>query len=106
MVSIGGLFVALFFTGIIGAIAWWQWTSYATLDQRIESMDASLLDSAGTRIEKVLDAPQGSVVVPFVPATMVQTQPYGQVSQQEVVGSAADGTQQIQSDQIQLDELG
>ena len=61
MVSIGGLFVALFLTGIIGAIAWWQWNSYVTLDQRIETMDASLLDSAGTRIEKVLDAPQGSV---------------------------------------------
>ena len=95
MVSIGGLFVALFFTGIIGAIAWWQWTSYATLDQRIESMDASLLDSAGTRIEKVLDAPQGSVVVPFVPATMVQTQPYGHGSQQEV-GGGTDGAQQYQ----------
>lgn len=96
VVSIGGLFVALFFTGIIGVIAWWQWNSYVTLDQRIEAMDVSLLDSAGTRIEKVLDAPQGSVVVPFVPATMVQTQPYGHVSQQEVVGSATDGTQQNQ----------
>ena len=96
MVSIGGLFVALFFTGIIGAIAWWQWNSYVTLDQRIETMDASLLDSAGTRIEKVLDAPQGSVIVPFVPATMVHTAPYGHVSHQEVVGSATDGAQQNQ----------
>ena len=96
MVSIGGLFVALFFTGIIGAIAWWQWNSYVTLDQRVEAMDASLLDSAGTRIEKVLDAPQGSVIVPFVPATMVQSEPYGQVSHQEVVGSATDGAQQNQ----------
>ena len=96
MVSIGGLFVALFFTGIIGAIAWWQWNSYVTLDQRIETMDASLLNSAGTRIENVLDAPQGSVIVPFVPATMVQSEPYGQVSHQEVVGSATDGTQQNQ----------
>ena len=95
MVSIGGLFVALFFTGIIGAIAWWQWNSYVMLDQRIESMDVSLLDSAGTRIEKVLDAPQGSVVVPFVPATMVQTQPYGHGSQQEV-GGGTDGAQQYQ----------
>lgn len=95
MVSIGGLFVALFFTGIIGAIAWWQWNSYVTLDQRIESMDVSLLDSAGTRIEKVLDAPQGSVVVPFVPATMVQTQPYGHGSKQEV-GGGTDGAQQYQ----------
>ena len=96
MVSIGGLFVALFFTGIIGAIAWWQWNSYVTLDQRIETMDATLLDSAGTRIEKVLDAPQGSVIVPFVPATMVQSEPYGQVSHQEVVGCATDGAQQNQ----------
>ena len=95
MVSIGGLFVALFFTGIIGAIAWWQWNSYVMLDQRIESMDVSLLDSAGTRIEKVLDAPQGSVVVPFVPATMVQTQPYGHGSQQEV-GGGTDSAQQYQ----------
>ena len=95
VVSIGGLFVALFFTGIIGAIAWWQWNSYVTLDQRIEAMDVSLLDSTGTRIEKVLDAPQGSVVVPFVPATMVQSQPYGHGSQQEV-GGGTDGAQQYQ----------
>ena len=95
VVSIGGLFVALFFTGRIGAIAWWQWNSYVTLDQRIEAMDVAFLDSAGTRIEKVLDAPQGSVVVPFVPASMVQTQPYGHGSQQEV-GGGTDGAQQYQ----------
>ncbi len=101
MVSIGGLFVALFFTGIIGAIAWWQWNSYATLDRRIEARDVTLLDSAGTRIENVLDAPPGSVIVPFVPATVVQTQPIGQVSNQEVgpipqVSGTTDSSQQNQ----------
>ena len=105
MVSIVGILVGLFFTGIIGAIAWWQWHSYATLDRRIEARDATLIDSVGTRIEKVLDAPQGSVIVPFVTATVVQTQPLVNLHQ-EVIGSATDGTQQIQSDQIQLDELG
>ena len=64
----------IFFTGLICANGWWQWKSYATLDQRIESMDSSLLDSAGTRIEKVLDAPAGSVVVPYIAATMVPIQ--------------------------------
>ncbi|SVD75236.1 uncharacterized protein METZ01_LOCUS428090, partial [marine metagenome] len=29
-------------------------------------MDSTLIESAGTRIEKVLDAPPGSVVVPYV----------------------------------------
>jgi hypothetical protein len=101
MVSIGGVFIALFFTGIIGVIAWWQWNSYATLDRRIESRDVTLLDSAGTRIEKVLDAPPGSVIVPFVPATVVPTQPIGQISNQEVgpipqVGGATEGAQQNQ----------
>ncbi len=90
MVSIGGLFVAVFFTGLIGVIAWWQWNSYATLDSRIEACDETLLDDAGTRIEKVLDAPQGSVIVPYVPATVVQN------SQQEIVGGATNGTQQYQ----------
>ena len=41
MVSIVGILVGLFFTGIIGAIAWWQWHSYATLDRRIEARDAT-----------------------------------------------------------------
>ncbi|GIS44423.1 MAG: hypothetical protein Ct9H90mP16_14930 [Candidatus Poseidoniales archaeon] len=44
MVSIVGILVGLFFTGIIGAIAWWQWHSYATLDRRIEERDATLID--------------------------------------------------------------
>ena len=48
------------------------------------------------KIEKVLDAPQGSVIVPFVTATVVQTQPAGQPSHQEVIGSATDGAQQYQ----------
>ena len=91
-----GILVGLFFTGIIGAIAWWQWHSYATLDRRIEERDATLIDSVGTRIEKVLDAPQGSVVVPFIPAKVVETQPFVQPSHQEVIGSAAEGTQQYQ----------
>ena len=65
MVSIVGILVGLFFTGIIGAVAWWQWHSYATLDRRIEARDATLIDSVGTRVEKVLDAPQSGVIVPF-----------------------------------------
>mgnify|MGYP001434878192 FL=1 len=101
MASVGGLVVALFFTGVIGAIAWWQWKSYATLDRRIGNRDVTLLDSAGTRIEKVLDAPQGSIIVPFVPATVVQTQPRSSVSNQEVgpkpqVSGSADDSQQYQ----------
>ena len=37
-------------------------------------MDPTLIESAGTRIEKVLDAPPGSVVVPYVAASMVPVQ--------------------------------
>jgi len=69
-----GWFLVLFLTGIIVLIGWWQWKSYVTLDQRIDRMDATLLDSAGTRVEKVLDAPPGSVVVPYVASTLVPVQ--------------------------------
>ena len=70
---VGWMLIALF-TGLLCAIGWWQWRSYATLDRRIDAMDSTLLDSAGTRIEKVLDAPNGSVVVPYVAANMVPVQ--------------------------------
>ena len=71
MSAVLGWFLVLFLTGIIVLIGWWQWKSYVTLDQRIDRMDATLLDSAGTRVEKVLDAPAGSVVVPYVASTLV-----------------------------------
>ena len=69
-----GWFLVLALTGIIGIIGWWQWKSYVTLDQRIEQLDPTLLDSAGTRVEKVLDAPAGSVVVPYIASTLVPVQ--------------------------------
>ena len=74
MSAVLGWFLVLFLTGIIVLIGWWQWKSYITLDQRIDRMDATLLDSAGTRVEKVLDAPAGSVVVPYVASTLVPVQ--------------------------------
>ena len=74
MSSILGWFLVLVLTGIIILIGWWQWKSYVTLDQRIEQLDPTLLDSAGTRVEKVLDAPAGSVVVPYVASTLVPVQ--------------------------------
>ena len=48
MVSIVGILVGLFFTGIIGAIAWWQWHAYATLDRRIQERDANINEIDGT----------------------------------------------------------
>ena len=74
MSSIAGWFVVLLLTGVIGLIGWWQWKSYVTLDQRIDQLDSTLIDSAGTRVEKVLDAPPGSVVVPYVASTLVPVQ--------------------------------
>ena len=74
MSAVLGWFLVLFLTGVIVLIGWWQWKSYVTLDQRIDRMDATLLDSAGTRVEKVLDAPAGSVVVPYVASTLVPVQ--------------------------------
>lgn len=74
MSAVLGWFMVLFLTGIIVLIGWWQWKSYVTLDQRIDRMDATLLDSAGTRVEKVLDAPPGSVVVPYIASTLVPVQ--------------------------------
>ena len=69
-----GWFLVLILTGVIGWIGWLQWNSYRTLDQRIDQLDVTLIESAGTRVEKVLDAPSGSVVVPYVATSMVPVQ--------------------------------
>ena len=74
MSAVLGWLLVLSLTGAICFVGWWQWKSYVTLDQRIEQMDETLLDSAGTRVEKVLDAPAGSVVVPYVASTLVPVQ--------------------------------
>ena len=69
-----GWFLVLALTGVIVLVGWWQWKAYVTLDQRIDQLDSTLLDSAGTRVEKVLDAPPGSVVVPYVASSLVPVQ--------------------------------
>jgi hypothetical protein len=74
MVSIVGWFFVILLTGVIGFIGWWQWNSYVTLDQRIDQLDSTLLESAGTRVEKVLDAPPGSQVVAYVASSLVPIQ--------------------------------
>ena len=74
MDALVGWVLLLILTAVIGWIGWLQWNSYRTLDQRIDQMDPTLIESAGTRIEKVLDAPPGSVVVPYVAASMVPVQ--------------------------------
>ena len=74
MEALLGWFLLLILTAVIGWIGWLQWNSYRTLDQRIEQMDPTLIESAGTRIEKVLDAPPGSVIVPYVATSMVAVQ--------------------------------
>ena len=79
MGALVGWALILILTAVIGWIGWLQWNSYRTLDQRIEQMDPTLIESAGTRIEKVLDAPQGSVVVPYVATSMVPVQNVVQV---------------------------
>ena len=88
MSAVLGWFLVLGLTCFIVLIGWWQWQSYVTLDQRIDQLDATLLESAGTRVEKVLDAPAGSVVVPYVASTLVPVQqPLG-----TMVGPATEGS--------------
>ena len=70
---VGWVFILLL-TGAIVWIGWLQWNTYRTLDQKIERLDPTLITSAGTRVEKVLDAPPGSVVVPYVLASVVPTE--------------------------------
>ena len=70
MDAILGWFLILILTGVIGFIGWYQWNSYRTLDQKIELMDSSLVSSPSTRVEKILDAPPGSVIVPYMVAMM------------------------------------
>ena len=74
--SVIGWILLLSMVGLLVAVGWWQWKAYVTLDRRIEQGDETLLHSArlglkSTRIETVLDAPLGSVVVPYVPAQLV-----------------------------------
>ena len=70
MEALLGWFFIILLTVVIGWIGWLQWKAYRTLDERIEQMDPTLIESASTRVEKVLDAPPGSVVVPYVATTM------------------------------------
>jgi hypothetical protein len=74
MESLIGWFIVLVLTGVIGCIGWWQWNSYLKLDQRINRLDSTLLDSASTRVENVLVAPAGSIVVPYVASSLVPVQ--------------------------------
>ena len=74
MSAVLGWFLVLALTCVIALVGWWQWKAYVTLHQRIDQMDATLLESAGTRVEKVLDAPVGSVVVPYVASTLMPVQ--------------------------------
>ena len=73
---IGWVFIFLL-TGAIVWVGWLQWNTYRALDQKIEQLDPALITSAGTRVEKVLDAPPGSVVVPYVLASVVPAQSVG-----------------------------
>ena len=57
MEALLGWFFIILLTVVIGWIGWLQWKAYRTLDDRIEQMDPTLIESASTRIEKVLDAP-------------------------------------------------
>jgi hypothetical protein len=65
--SLIGWVIFLTILGLVSGIAWWQWNTYVTLDRRIEERDETLLHSAGLRVESVVDAPQGSVIVPYIP---------------------------------------
>ena len=68
--AVGWVFIFLL-TGAIVWVGWLQWNTYRALDRKIERLDPSLITSAGTRVEKILDAPPGSVVVPYVVANVV-----------------------------------
>lgn len=68
---LGWLFLLSILTILVG-LGVGQWRSYVSLDRRIEAGDESLIHGASTRLEKVIDAPQGSVIVPYVPAQMVE----------------------------------
>ena len=65
--SLIGWVIFLAILGLVIGITWWQWNTYVTLDRRIEERDETLLHSAGLRVESVVDAPQGSVIVPYIP---------------------------------------
>ena len=77
MVDVVGWGLIFLLTGAIVWVGWLQWNTYRTLDQKIERLDPTLITSAGTRVEKILDAPPGSVVVPYVLASVVPAQSVG-----------------------------
>jgi hypothetical protein len=72
-----GWFLIILLSAVIVWIGWFQWNAYRTLDQKIEMMDSSLIYGASTRVEKILDAPQGSIVVPYMMAGVVPVQNVG-----------------------------
>tara|TARA_B100001750_G_scaffold248587_1_gene281912 strand:- start:10215 stop:10499 length:285 start_codon:yes stop_codon:yes gene_type:complete len=53
-------------------IAGWQIWIHNQLDERIAACDPGLLSSVSHKVETSTDAPQGSVIVPYVPVQMVQ----------------------------------
>jgi len=69
-----GWILMLGFTGILVLIVWSQWRAYTTLDGRINQMDESLVDAVNTRVEKILDAPPGSMILPYTISSFVQVQ--------------------------------
>ena len=68
-----GWILLLVLLALVVGIGAWQWRAYTTLDQRISHGDDTLLHSASTRVEQVVDAPQGSVIVPYVPDQLMPT---------------------------------
>ena len=69
-----GLILFVVMLSLLVVVSWWQWNSYVTLDQRIDQCDETLLHSSSTKVETILDAPEGSVIVPYVPAQAVPIQ--------------------------------
>ncbi|MEC9091047.1 MAG: hypothetical protein VYC11_06745 [Candidatus Thermoplasmatota archaeon] len=78
-----GWVIVLVLSGILALIVWFQWRAYATLDEKIEQLDEGLVDALNTRVEKILDAPPGSMIMPYAISSFVQVQG----SHQEIVGT-------------------
>ena len=55
----------------IGWLGIWQFKKFSELDERIALADESLLDDAGLKSHEVIQAPAGSVVLPYALAVDV-----------------------------------
>ena len=101
-VKMSGLSWIFVLVGSVGLlwIGYWQFKKFSELEKRIAKSDGSLFDDAGIKTSEAIQAPVGSVVLPYslavdVPISIVQSSSYSSGQEIEVgTSSQPQNTQQ------------